>query len=162
MAGETEVWFDSVAKVATTIAGIEGVFAAGTGNLTDVYRIAPSLEGHTPAAVLLYRGFEAKFGTGGWVRVHHRPELRIYVDRSAGLGESFGELMRFPRRVIEAYPKRSKAYGTLASLTITVGGEATNERWGPSDPEGQTGPVYLVLPISMEAVEEFIVDIQPQ
>jgi hypothetical protein len=153
----SEAWYDAVARACATIEGLRSVSAAGTGGQGATVKEMPRAFGDTPAGILVYRGAEIKVETSGSLRLKHRPELRIYIPQD-DLGTAFGELMRFPARVLTALPARAQAYGNLTSLLVTGFGGVEAEQW----PAGvEDAPWYIVLPVSLEATETVIVNLQP-
>jgi hypothetical protein len=147
----TETWFDAVGRVAATIQGIKGAiaYAASTGGQGSTVRAIPRSLADTPAVVLYYRGTN-DLRNASWQRVKHNVQLRIYVPRT-DLGDGYGTLMTFPRRVMTAFQDRAMAYETLASALVISFGAVEQEEWPPT-PDG-TGKWYLVLPAEIEAVE---------
>jgi len=155
----TETWFDAVARVVATIEGIKGgiAYAAGTGGQGSTVRAIPRSLVETPAAVLYYRGT----GNVRWAsaqRIEHLVQLRIYVPRT-DLGDAYGLLMRFPRRVADAIEARSKAYGNIEVVSLLSFGAVEQEEWPPT--QDQTGKWYLVLPAELQAVEYKAASYQP-
>lgn len=156
MSDATEVWFDAVAKVAAGIEGIKGAiaYAAGSGGQGATVRPIPRNLADTPAAVLYYRG-----GTpvpGGAERIKHRVQLRIYVPRT-DLGDSYGLLVSFPRRVLTAYQARAKAFLEVASVMVVEFGGIESEEWPPrvAFEAESSGRWFLVLPVELEVVENY-------
>lgn len=152
---DTAVWFDAVAKVAATIEGIKGgiAYAAATGGQGASVRPIPRSLSDTPAAILYYRG-GTPFMTGA-EKVKHRVQLRIYVPRT-DLGDAYGLLMTYPRKVLTAIYPRMKAFGVLESLSVLEFGGVETEAW-PSRPDSDTpATYYLVLPVELEAVEKYL------
>lgn len=146
----TETWFDAVARVAATIEGISGgvAYAAGTGGQGSTVKPIPRSLAETPAAVLYYRG--GPIANASWERIKHRVQLRIYVPRT-DLGDAYGLLMKFPRRVLTAFYPRAAAHGTLAACLPVEFGAVEQEEWPPT--QDGSGKWYLVLPVELEAVE---------
>jgi hypothetical protein len=158
VAGESEVWFDSVAQASNAIVGLEGaIHAAGSGNRPDVNYMVKVLE-KTPAGVWFFDGGTPQMQTSGLWRITYHPELRIYMPRD-DLGMAFSELMKYPTRVLTAMPKKSKAYLSLEALTCTGFQRVVFEEWPPT--QDGTGKFYLVLPVTFDAVQHLVVDIQP-
>jgi len=155
----TETWFDAVARVAATVEGIKGAvaYAAGTGGQGSAVKPIPRSLSETPAAVLYYRGTGA-IRQSNAQRIEHLVQLRIYVPRS-DLGDAYGLLMRFPRRVLDALEARTKAFGNIEAVTVLSFGAVEQEEWPPT--QDGTGKWYLVLPAELQAVEYKSASYQP-